>query len=547
MNDTKLNTCEKIEKLHITPKFIKNSWERSRKLDIDPNINIDYEMLNTKNLKNSELYNYLLENYEVINGFIRLAILNDLNILVYDIEEDSCFDILEDYYITLNIKENIIGTNSVPLAMLHKKTVVVLKYQHYINYLKDYNGVAAPFKKGKKVIGVVFTYFKDNQLLPMAYSLITGIGDVLTKYIIYKINEEKYLQKVPQYVKEIERKNNVQKNMYTFDNIVGLDEKIRVMKNQAQIVASSDVPVMIIGESGTGKEVLAQSIHNASKRRHGPFIAINCGAIPENLVESELFGYEPGSFTGASKSGKKGLLEIASTGTVFLDEIESMPLYIQIKLLRALSTKKISKVGGVNEIQIDIRIISATKKNLLKESDKGLFREDLYYRISTVSISIPPLRERLDDIRHIVIYILRNSYNIDVNIEEEFFEALKYYYWRGNVRELENAIQWCLLMLGKEKNLTVEYLPERIIKAYKYKRTKKIVQENSNKKNNLNRGLIAVMEEILIKNILEETRYNMNETSKILGISRKTLYSKIQNNESLSSLKKDDIIDKRDN
>lgn len=179
------------------------------------------------------------------------------------------------------------------------------------------------------------------------------------------------------------------KAVYRFDSIVGKHPNLLQAKDLAMQVADCHVPVLILGESGTGKEVFAQAIHQASGRKNGPFVAINCGAIPAELIESELFGYVPGAFTGAIKTGKVGKLEHASGGTLFFDEVESMPLDVQIKLLRALSTKTITRVGGLEEIPIDIRIISATKNDLLQEADEGKFREDLYYRINTVSIQLP--------------------------------------------------------------------------------------------------------------------------------------------------------------
>lgn len=224
--------------------------------------------------------------------------------------------------------------------------------------------------------------------------------------------------------------------LYTFNDIVGQNEKLLEAKRIAQKVAKSNSSILIFGENGTGKEVFAQSIHNASTRRGKPFIAINCGAIPNELVESELFGYDTGAFTGAIKGGKKGKLELASGGTLFLDEIESMPLNMQVKLLRALSSKRICRVGGIKEIPIDVRIISATKKDLLEEADNGNFREDLYYRISTIAIKLPTLHERQEDIRLLTNHFI-DKYSSELNLQgvkvnPVFYDALARYAWRGN-------------------------------------------------------------------------------------------------------------------
>lgn len=328
--------------------------------------------------------------------------------------------------------------------------------------------------------------------------------------------------------------------IYTFEDIIGKNQKLVDAKSLAMRVAKAAVPVLILGESGTGKELFAQSIHNASLRKDGPFVAINCGAIPSELVESELFGYEEGSFTGALKGGKKGKIEAASGGTLFLDEIESMPLNVQIKLLRTLSTKTISKVGGTKEISIDVRIISATKKNLLKEADKERFREDLYYRISTFTIELPPLRERVDDISLLSKYFV-NKFSqkyglINIKIHKKFLEALSYYYWRGNIRELENVIERAIVLLGDYDEITIEHLPNKILKAYKYKSIKGRLKLNEKVKDNTE-DLLKIAEEIIIESVLKETNCSFSKASKILGVSRKTLYNKVNESERLTRVK----------
>lgn len=327
--------------------------------------------------------------------------------------------------------------------------------------------------------------------------------------------------------------------LLTFNDIVGKSDKILAAKELSQKVADSDAPVLLYGESGTGKELFAQAIHHASPRKNGPFVAINCGAISADIVESELFGYEPGAFTGALKNGKKGLLEYASGGTVFLDEIETMPLYMQVKLLRAISTGTIVKVGGVKEIPVDLRIISAAKKDLLVEADKNSFREDLYYRISTFIIELPPLRERSNDIKvlaeHFIKKYQKNYRRVPLSARDDFFEALTHYHWRGNVRELENVLERAVF-LAEGKELTVDDLPESIQRAYRDRRLKEIIQENLKFRDHPT-GMLQVGEEIIIESVLKQTRFNIKNASKILGISSKTLYNKINGNPNLSCLK----------
>lgn len=330
---------------------------------------------------------------------------------------------------------------------------------------------------------------------------------------------------------ELLRLNSKRSNaIYRFDDIVGENAQIKELKELAKKAARTSSAILIYGESGTGKELFAQAIHNESRRKDKPFIAINCGAIPSELIESELFGYEPGAFTGASKGTKLGKLEAASSGTFFFDEVESMPLNVQIKLLRALSINKITRIGGVKEIPIDIRIVAATKKDLLQEAEKGNFREDLYFRINIISLNIPPLRERKDDIpllaNSFINYFVRQENLPEFEAAPEFMEALTYYYWRGNVRELRNVIEKATL-LSEDNKLTINNLPPKIIDAYRYKSLKaKVAAEISAVKKN--RNILQAGEEMIIDLILNEEKGNLTKAAERLGISRPTLYKKIE-------------------
>lgn len=235
---------------------------------------------------------------------------------------------------------------------------------------------------------------------------------------------------------------------YHFEDILGDSEAIKKTVSDARQVAASEAAVMIIGESGTGKEMFAQSIHNASGRRKYNFVAVNCAAIPDNLLESEMFGYEEGSFTGAKRGGKMGFFELAHKGTIFLDEIGEMPLQLQSKLLRVLEERKVMRVGGNRNIDVDVRIISATNKNLFEMVDRGEFREDLYYRLNVLPLSIPPLRERKEDVLPI-FYSLAHRMNSNMQLSPESASALTHYSWRGNVRELRNVVEF-LVSKGKK-------------------------------------------------------------------------------------------------
>lgn len=329
---------------------------------------------------------------------------------------------------------------------------------------------------------------------------------------------------------ESKTKEDLTSSLFTFDQIMGKNTAMGEAKDIAKNVAKTSVPILLFGENGTGKEMFAQAIHSASPRKDKPFVAINCGALPAELVESELFGYEGGSFTGALKEGKMGKIEAANGGTLFLDEIESMPLRHQIKLLRVLSTGTIQKVGGTKEIPVDFRLISATKKDLLKEADLGLFREDLYYRMSTFIIKLPTLRERKEDIPVLAqSFALRYSdkYRLsNIKIDTEFIEALIQYPWRGNVRELENVIERAVVIAGDGPLLTLKHLPEKIQEYYKDTCIHDLVQ-NAIEKKESKTGLLAYAEKLVIDSVLKSVGGNVSIAADRLGITRRTLYNKL--------------------
>ncbi|WP_027365152.1 sigma-54-dependent Fis family transcriptional regulator [Desulfotruncus alcoholivorax] len=226
-------------------------------------------------------------------------------------------------------------------------------------------------------------------------------------------------------------------------------------------VAKVDSTILILGESGVGKDVVTRLIHKASKRSGQPFIRVNCGAIPENLLESELFGYEPGAFTGASREGKPGLLELAHKGTLFLDEIAELPLALQVKLLNVIQEREVTRLGGIKAVEVDIRLIAATNQNLEEMVGKGKFRSDLYYRLNVVPITIPPLRERSSDIPALVVHFLRKfneKYHLNKSIAADAMDYLSGYHWPGNVRELENLIER-LMVINTHDIITAKDLP----------------------------------------------------------------------------------------
>ena len=310
-----------------------------------------------------------------------------------------------------------------------------------------------------------------------------------------------------------------------FSHIVGNNKMLTKAVNLAKTAAVSDCKILIQGESGTGKEIFAQAIHNNSNRRDKPFIAIDCAAIPRDLVESELFGYEEGAFTGAKRGGKPGKFELAEGGTHFLDEIESLPLEAQPKLLRVLESAQLMRVGGTKIIPINVRIISSTNRDLLQMIEEGSFREDLYYRLNTVTIDIPPLRERRDDIPILVEYIGnkigQKLGKNKIRVDQEVLELLVNYNWPGNVRELENVLESAIL-LSKGDHITLEAIPENI------KNFKTVNLSLGDKKEKKEVDSLSNMEKEVIIKALQDTKGNISKASRILEIDRSTLYRKIK-------------------
>jgi DNA-binding NtrC family response regulator len=313
----------------------------------------------------------------------------------------------------------------------------------------------------------------------------------------------------------------------SFDSIIGVNEKMKKVIEQAKCVADTDISVLIQGESGVGKEIIANAIHQASPRKNGSFIAVNCGAIRLSLIESELFGHEKGSFTDAKES-KPGKFEQANGGTLFLDELGDLPLDAQVKLLRVLEEKKITRVGGIKPIPVNVRILSATNNNLEEKVQKGSFRLDLYYRLNIFPIQIPPLRERQDDIPLFVEYF-RNKFNSELGLRvqtmsKQAMEQLQNYRWPGNIRDLQNAIQ-SAMVLCREGIVTSNHLPMRI-NGYPLIDEPKLKFESGLDENL--KSIHSKLEKELIIDALNKSNYNRTEAANLLKISRKTLFNKMK-------------------
>lgn len=370
---------------------------------------------------------------------------------------------------------------------------------------------------GKEIIANRVPIIKDGEIVGALGSIVFGNLDdfwALAKKIQNLKNQLDY------YKDELEK---VHRTKYTLDHIIGQSKEIVAIKETVRRVAHSNSTVLITGESGTGKELFAHALHTESARRKGPFVKVNCAAVPENLLESELFGYQEGAFTGARKGGQIGKFEIANGGTIFLDEIGDMSFHMQAKLLRVLQEKEIERLGDNRPRKVDVRVVAATNRNLEDLVAKGEFREDLYYRINVVSLNIPPLRKRLDDLELLVDYFIKRfNKQFGQNVKKVDPEVINIFYnhdWPGNIRELENVVERAFNVLDGDK-IKKKHLPLYLQKISLHK-NKRVGSG----------GLPELVEEAEKEAILEALNAangNKMKAAKLLGISRAGLYKKLK-------------------
>ena len=430
------------------------------------------------------------------------------------------------------------------VVVVNKDARIIMMSKSYKEFLGDFspegklvtdvieNTKMHEIVKSDKTIAGDIQYIRGNRMIAIRVPIkrdrvvIGAVGKVMFKDIsdYYSLGKQiaKLERAVEYYKSELGHERAAK---YFFSDIVGKSKENLKVKEIALRAARTKSNVLIIGESGTGKELFAHAIHNASDRRGKPFVKINCAAIPGELLESELFGYEEGAFTGAKKCGKKGKFELANNGTILLDKIGDMPMASQTKLLRVLQDREIEKVGGNIVKKIDARVISSTNKNLKKAIEDGTFREDLYYRLNVINIKVPPLRMRKDDIDALVNVLRRkiaDKLGIYVEgISKEAINILKDYNWPGNIRELENVIESSINMLESDVYIGKDHLPEKLIRS-----SKSIYIKSSEKK--FLKDIVAEVEKKVILDCLNSVQWNKNKAAKILGISRVGLYKKIE-------------------
>jgi transcriptional regulator with PAS, ATPase and Fis domain len=360
-----------------------------------------------------------------------------------------------------------------------------------------------PIKKDGKVIAVFGqVMFKD----------VKDVGKLARKLSLLESKVKLYEQELL----------NLRSTRYTLDSIIGKSGKIKYLKNEALKASSNQFPVLISGESGTGKELFAQAIHHAGSRKLFPFVRINCAAIPNDLLESELFGYEKGAFTGARAGGKPGKFELAHNGTVFLDEIGDLPLEMQPKLLRVLEDKEFERLGGNTVIRSDFRLIAATNQNLEEMVSSGAFRKDLFYRLNVIALHIPSLRKRRSDIviiaRHLLNKLAQEAAMLNVKMAPDAERALADYDWPGNVRELSNVLERALSSI-EDDTIEPEHLPFYVRRDSVSAQTTEYASI---------RVTQAKAEKSAILRALEETANNKTRAAELLGIHRTLLYKKMK-------------------
>jgi len=435
----------------------------------------------------------------------------------------SIIDFAYEGIITVD-KKGIIDTFNPQAAKIFKK-------EAYKIIGKNINKIFPEFyfpkitKIDKKIEGKLWIV-GDVKIVANIIPIIINDETVRTVITFQKVSQ---IQKTEQKIREkLYLKGNVAEN--TFNDIIGKSQIFRNLKEEAKNYAQIDSPVLLYGETGTGKELFAQAIHNYSPRRNKSFVVFNCAALPESLLESELFGYVRGAFTGAKKEGKVGLFEQAHEGTIFLDEIGEISQSIQARLLRVLQEHKVRRLGDDKVIPIDVRIITSTNKKLIQLVRENKFRDDLYYRINVLNLDIPPLRERKEDISLLVnFFIKKYGYKfkkIVEGISEEGMQILENYDWPGNIRQLENIIE--RLVVRTDKNFIMTNLVKEIMKL-QYGGG---IIDNYQKQDNVNyplSGNLEYIEKTIIRRVINEEGGNKVAAAKRLGISRTTLWRKMNN------------------
>lgn len=440
--------------MHLCPEEIKN------KIDIGPRT-ISFStlsiLLKTFGLDESYLDNYL---YQYNRGLTSMSLKLSESLQVSEAIRSNfnlILDEIDDGIISIDEDKNIIYVNSASVKLLNLMDVDSIKGKNIQSILKSFKGHSDIFKDLMENKSGVYSI--NNKEIILTYVQFQSKAAENSMLIMKKVDE---LQKLEEDVRRILQKKGYTAK-YSFKDIIGNSKDMNKTISIAKRISKSESTVIITGESGTGKEVFAQAIHNNSKRAKESFVAVNLASLPESLVESELFGYSEGAFTGARKGGRAGLFEQAHKGTIFIDEIGDISPTTQARLLRVLQEKEVMKIGDNKIISVDIRFIAATNKDLKKLVDEGKFREDLYYRLNILPLHLPPLRERKEDIELFIDYLLKNK-QTDKKISKEVIDIMFSYNWPGNVRELINVIEY-ITEISQEEIVIIDDLPRYLMNS----------------------------------------------------------------------------------
>jgi sigma-54 dependent transcriptional regulator, acetoin dehydrogenase operon transcriptional activator AcoR len=434
---------------------------------------------------------------------------------------ETIIDSIESGILTTDLEGNILTVNRVVAEMFGYLPNEMTKMKIW-DLLEDWDKIKSSVIQEQSFLDedVLVNSRKNKlQLNLSAFPHLDGKQNLMNIVMVFKEVKK---------VRKLANKIMGHHAIYTFDKIIGKDPKFTRIIEYAKKLSDSRSNILIMGESGTGKELFAQAIHNYSSRRDEPFVALNCGAIPRNLIESELFGYEGGAFTGSKSAGQLGKFQIAEGGTIFLDEIGEMPLDMQTRLLRVIEEGTMCSIGSNKEIVVDVRVIAASNKDLKEEVTKGNFRKDLYYRLNVLPLKLIPLRERKADIPLLSQYFMeRISMKLNkksVNINEDTMRSLIEYEWPGNVRELENIIE---LMVNTET------IPDSFLKSHENGDAKEqeegILHNRASADEQVDENMnLNYIEKKYILKVLDLHNWNITQCAKTLGIGRNTLYRKME-------------------
>ncbi len=471
----------------------------------------------------------------------------------------------KDFFSSVAINTDVLAPLHTGIAIFDKNTLLVFANEAYLQMYnltgKEYIGISAKdlFVTATQGIMEVLRTGENNSCTSVTVDGLYGVtyrfpirneaGEVvgcMTENISVALDKTR-INEIRRIINELETQGSAfsvapsaqTSSLATFETLVGESAAMRLLKQKGSRFAHYDEPILILGENGTGKDLIAQAIHSASSRRSKNYITVNCAALPYDLIESELFGYEAGAFTGAKSSGKKGKFELAEGGTIFLDEIGEMPLKLQAKLLRVLENHEVQKLGSSSPHYVDFRLLSATNRNLEQLVAEGRFREDLFYRLNLFELVVPPLRERLADIPLLSYSIIHGLFGPEkghkIRIEKEVLSLFSMHPWRGNVRELRNVITYALYSLGPTETLLgVRHLPERFFNNVEHEFLQMVRKEKElpvrHTENSALEGLSSRKEEAERESIvtaLKMTHGNKVKAAKLLGIARSNLYKKI--------------------